>query len=91
MSEQIYEKSESVEENGVKPKNLEELNKLYTQSEEVDREVFAEMKSTALLIAGDHFSRAGQKFFERVRTARDLSQEMKVRLTKNHTQKIHKV
>jgi len=74
-----------------KKKTLEELNRLYTQAEEVDKEVFAEMKSNALLVAGEHFTRAGQKFFDRVRTSRELSGEMKVRLTKNHIQKIHKV
>lgn len=72
--------------------NLEELNEIYKDGEEVDKGVFAEMRSNLLLISGDHYAKKGMgDFFDRVRANRHISQDVKVRLTKNHIQKIHKI
>lgn len=69
---------------------LEELNKLYNDCEEVDKESFAEMRSNVLLVAGEHFSNRRFKFFSRIRNYRQYDDEKKVRLSKNHVQKISK-
>lgn len=69
---------------------LDELNKLYSDSEQVDQELFAEQRSNILLVAGDHFTKKQSSYWNRIRDARDLSSETKLRLTKNHIQKITK-
>lgn len=70
-------------------KTKEDLNKLYTESSEAYKPDFAKMRSSLLLIAGDHYSKRGiGKFFDRVRTTRDFSNETKIRLTRNHIGRI---
>lgn len=70
--------------------NIDELNRLYSESEQVDQELFAEQRSNVLLVIGDHFSKKGSKFWNRIRDSKELSSEQKLRLTKNHIQKITK-
>lgn len=72
----------------MKKLDIAALNKLYREAEEADREVFAEMRSNVLLVAGEHYAKKNSSFDRRVRTASDLSETQKLRLTKNH---IHKV
>lgn len=72
-------------------KTIEELNELFKESEECDKGTFAEMRSNLLLIAGEHYTKKGMgDLFNRVRSARSLPTEAKVRLTRNHIQNIHK-
>jgi len=68
--------------------NIGELNELYQKSEQVDRSTFAEMRSNILLVAGDHYQKRADKYFSQIRDNRDLSDYQKLRLTKNHTQKV---
>jgi hypothetical protein len=67
-----------------------DLESIYRDAESVDSDIFPEMRSNLLLIAGDHYSKKTSSFFRRVRDSKDLSDQQKIRLTKNHTQKIHK-
>jgi hypothetical protein len=69
---------------------VQDLNEIYTNADSVDQEVFSEQRSNILLISGDHYNRRFSNFFRRVRDTKDLTQEQKLRLTKNHTQKIVK-
>lgn len=73
-----------------KKHSLADLQSLYRDGDTVDQEVFAEYRSNLLLIAGEHFNRRQSSFYRRIRDSRELSQEQKMRLTKNHTQKIVK-
>jgi len=66
------------------------LTALYVDGDSVDQEVFAEMRSNLLLVAGEHYNRRQSSFYRRIRDSRELSQEQKLRLTKNHIQKICK-
>lgn len=66
------------------------LTQLYTDGDSVDQEVFAEMRSNLLLVGGEHYNRRQSSFYRRIRDSRELSQEQKLRLTKNHIQKICK-
>lgn len=68
----------------------EELETLYQQSESVDSQTFAEYRSNVLLASGDHFNRRNSKFWSRLRDNKDLSDQQRIRLTKNHIQKICK-
>jgi hypothetical protein len=67
------------------------LLELYNAADLADKEVFAEMRSNILLISGDHYTKKGSKFWNRIKDDRALSQEQKLRLTKNHIQKIQKI
>lgn len=64
------------------------LNGFYTDAESCDQDVFAEMRSNVLLVAGDHYNRRQSRFYKRIRDSRELNQEQKLRLTKNHIRKI---
>lgn len=69
---------------------LQDLDRLYKDGESSDQELFAEQRSNLLLVAGDHYTRKGSKFWTRIRDNRQLAVEQKLRLTKNHVQKIVK-
>jgi hypothetical protein len=70
--------------------SIEELHQLYDEAEQADQEIFSEQRSNVLLISGDHYTRKNSKYWNRIRDSRDLSNEQKLRLTKNHIQKITK-
>lgn len=67
------------------------LNALYLDGETADQEVFAEQRSNLLLVAGEHYNRRSSSFFRRIRDSKEMNQEQKLRLTKNHIQKICKL
>jgi hypothetical protein len=75
----------------MKKHTASELQQLYLEADEADKKVFAEMRSNILLISGDHYTRKNSRFISRIRDSKHLSDEQKIRLTKNHIQKIHKV
>jgi len=64
------------------------LERLYNDASSCDDAIFSEMRSNILLVSGDHYSKKGSKFWDRVRTNKGLSEAQKLRLTKNHTQTI---
>jgi len=70
---------------------LEELNQLYRESDDLDQRLFAEQRSNILLVSGDHYQNRGSKFLNKLRDNRELSDQQKLRLTKNHTQRISKI
>jgi hypothetical protein len=74
----------------MKKHTIEQLNELFTDGENSDRELFAEQRSNVLLIAGDHYTRKGSRYWNRIRDNKDLSNDQKLRLTKNHIGKITK-
>jgi hypothetical protein len=70
---------------------LDELNRIYTEAEQADREVFAEMRSNILLISGEHFSRLSSKSDKNLRGPSQSSTEtQKLRIVKNHTHKVNR-
>lgn len=68
----------------------DELIQLYNAAESCDQELFAEQRSNLLLVAGDHYNKKGSRQWNRIRESKDLSADQKLRLTKNHVQKISK-
>lgn len=68
--------------------DIAELNRIYNQAETCDSELFTEQRSNILLVSGEHYSKSGSKFLQRLRSTKDVSQEQKLRLTKNHIHKI---
>lgn len=75
----------------MKPKKIADLNELYTNAEGVDKEVFSEMRTNVQLAAGDHYTRAGSRYWNRLRDSRTISPEQKIRLTKNHIGRIARI
>lgn len=74
-----------------KPYELKDLEKFYTDDEGCDKSIFAEMRSNIQLYAGEHYNKRDSNFFRRIRNLNDLPDEQKIRLTKNHIQKICKI
>lgn len=70
--------------------DLAELNKRYQDGEACDSELFSEQRSNVLLVAGEHYTKFGSKFWNKLRDNRQINPDQKLRLTKNHTQKITK-
>ena len=64
------------------------LNEMYTEGDGVDQEIFAEMRSNVTLVAGDHYNKRQSTFYKRIQSSQELSNEQKLRLTKNHIRRI---
>jgi len=64
------------------------LQTLYSESETVDAEIFAEQRSNILLYCGDHYTNKNSRFNARLRDAKEVNEQQKLRLVKNHTQYI---
>jgi hypothetical protein len=71
-----------------KKHEVTDLNKMYSQAESVDQDIFAEQRSNILLYAGDHYTKKNSRFQTRLRDQKEVQNEQKLRLTKNHTQYI---
>lgn len=61
------------------------------ESEQCDSELFAEQRSNLLLTSGNHYNKKNSHFWNRIRDTRALSNEQKLRLTKNHMYRISKI
>lgn len=72
-------------------KTADELNRVYLQADQCDKEIFAEMRSNVLLAAGDHYTKKDNGFLDRVRNSKEITKDQKLRLTKNHIHKIVKI
>ena len=70
--------------------DINELNRLYDESEQVDQEVYSEQRSNILLVSGQHYAKRNQYFMNRLRESNFVTPEQKIRLTKNHIQNIMK-
>jgi len=70
---------------------LEDLEKLYTDAEACDKRVFSEQRTNLQLIAGEHYVREGSKYWNRIRDNKTLTDEQRIKLTKNHIQRIMKI
>lgn len=75
----------------MKKHTLSKLKELYKEGEQVDSEVFSEQRSNILLVTGNHYNRKHSLFWNRVREARTLTNEQKLRLTRNHMYRISKI
>ena len=64
------------------------LNGYYTDGDSCDQPIFAEQRSSILLVSGEHYNNKNTSFFKRLRDARSLNDEQKLRITKNHVRKI---
>lgn len=75
-------------ENQPKSPSIDELNRFYSDGETADSDLYAEQRSNVLLSGGEHYSRKNSKWWNRLRESKELYNEQKLRLTKNHLHKI---
>lgn len=68
--------------------NITELNQLFSDGESADKQLFSEMRSNIQLIAGDHFTKKGNDLWNRLRSTKDIPNDQKLRIAKNHIRKI---
>lgn len=71
--------------------SVDDLNRMYVSGESADQSTFAEMRTNVLLVAGEHYSNRTSRYWNRIRDSRTLSKEQKLRITKNHTQRIARI
>ena len=69
---------------------IEDLNKFFSEAETADADLFAEQRSNLLLVEGTHYQKKNSRFWARIRDSENLTQEQKLRITKNHIQRICK-
>lgn len=68
--------------------SISDLDRLYQSADEQDKELFAEQRSNILMYNGEHYNRLRSTYYKRLREVKSLTEEQRIRLTKNHTQKI---
>lgn len=64
------------------------LNRMYRDAESADRDVYSEMRSNVLLVAGDHYQK--RSAHRDRRSDNRLTFDTKLRITKNHIHKLHR-
>lgn len=69
----------------------QDLVSLYREGEQADSQIYSEQRSNLMLVAGNHYSKKNSRHWARIRDSREISQEQKIRLTKNHIQRICKL
>lgn len=69
---------------------IDDLNKFFSEAETADADLFAEQRSNLLLVEGTHYQKKNSRFWARIRDSENLTQEQKLRITKNHIQRICK-
>lgn len=68
-----------------------DLDRLYWDADQCDKRIFSEMRTNLQLVAGQHYVRDGSKFWERIRNDKQLTNAQRLKLTKNHLQRVTKL
>lgn len=69
-------------------KNIITLNKLYEDAKSCDEALFAEMRTNVKLRNGDHYNTATKKILNNYRDKGVISNDQRIRITKNHIHRI---
>lgn len=72
----------------LKKHTIKDLDRMYLDAEQVDKPLFAQMRSNLMLVAGDHYNKKLSTIFDRIRSSKKVEKRDKLRLTKNHIQRI---
>lgn len=73
-----------------KQRKISDLNRVYNDAEDAQRSLFSEQRSNLLLVLGEHYARRGADFWRKLRNNAWVNKQQRLRLTKNHIQKISK-
>lgn len=68
--------------------DTEKLNRIYRDADSADRDIYSEMRSNVLLVAGDHYKKRSAS--RDTRRDNRLTFDTKLRITKNHIHKLHR-
>jgi len=68
-----------------------QLEAKYNDGLQADQVIYDEMKHNVLIFSGEHYSKTNKKFKERLRRTENIPYDTKIRLTKNHLNKIMKI
>lgn len=74
----------------MKELKIGELNRMYTNAEDADREAFAEFRSNILLIEGSHYNKKATRLYSRLRDNNNFTENQRLRLTKNHMHRVYR-
>lgn len=74
-----------------KKMTITDLNSLYDEAKQVDKEMFSKMRSAILLIAGEHYSKRMEAFWNRQKNAASNSDSYKIKITKNWIHRAHRL
>jgi len=69
----------------------QDLMTLYREGIDADDIIYSEQRSNLMMVAGNHYAKKNSRFWSRVRDSREVSQDQKIRLVKNHVQRICKI
>jgi hypothetical protein len=69
---------------------LADLEALWSESDQCDKRVFSEMRTNLQLVAGEQYVREGSKFWNRIRDNKQLNEEQRLKIVKNHIQRAMK-
>lgn len=72
-------------------KTIKQLNQCLEEAKSCDKDLRSEQRTNIQLVAGDHYNRHGSRYWNRLRESKQVSPELKLRLTKNHIGKITKI
>lgn len=67
---------------------LSKLNKMYSVAKLCDKKVHAEQRTNILLKNGDHYNKRAGHILDNLRTRGSVSEDTKIRITKNHIHRI---
>lgn len=74
-----------------KKKTIKDLNREADEAKSCDKDLRSEQRTNIQLVSGDHYNRYGSRYWNRLREAKQVSPEVRLRLTKNHIGKITKI
>lgn len=69
----------------------QDLMSLYKEGTDADSVIYSEQRSNLMMVAGNHYAKKNSRFWSRVRDNKEMSQDQKIRLVKNHVQRICKI
>jgi len=73
-----------------KIESIVDLNDIYNEAQSNHTSLFSEQRSNILLVAGNHYNKRGNQFWRNIRNNVHVTQQQRIRLVKNHVQKITK-
>jgi hypothetical protein len=65
-----------------------DLMRLWNDSTNCDKAIFSEMRTNLQIVAGQHYLSEGSAFWNRIRDNKQLSEAQRIKLTKNHSQRV---
>lgn len=65
-----------------------ELTGMWTEATQCDKSLFSEMRTNLQIVAGQHYLSEGSAFWNRIRDNKQLTEAQRIKLTKNHTQRV---